>query len=169
MKGFIAVVRQARNRRLFYLLILAGIAFIKVRGAGFERWTFEFFALDTGKPRIEERIFRRSASREFDIRRYVEETLLGPVSPESAPLFSRDSRLLALMIRDGTVYANLSEIAALPPPEGGEPLVSLASLRRGIRRNFSFVKDVRLYIEGNEVAPAKLRAASGGKGETANF
>jgi hypothetical protein len=95
-------------------------------------------------------MLRSSSSRETDIRRYVEEALLGPVSPDSAPLFPRDTRLDSFLYRDGVVYADLSESAVLPPPEGGDVFRNFLTLYRGIRRNFPSVKDVRLFAAGRE-------------------
>ena len=98
----------------------------------------------------------RLSSQELEIRRYVEETLLGPVSPETSPLFFRDTRLRSLLYRDGVVYADLSEPAALPPlediplQEGGVSR-SLYTLDEGIRRNFPVVQEVKLFINGHRV------------------
>jgi hypothetical protein len=55
------------------------------------------------------------------------------------------------MYRQGVFYANLTESAALPPREGGDVFRSLLTLNEGIRRNFSFINDVKLFIGGNEV------------------
>ena len=100
---------------------------------------------------VEDRLLRRSTDRETDVHRYVDEVLLGPVSPDSAPLFPRETRLHSFMYREGVVYADLSEVAALPPVEGGDVFRNLLTLNQGVRRNFSYVKDVRLFIGGNEV------------------
>jgi hypothetical protein len=54
------------------------------------------------------------------------------------------------MYRDGVVYADLSE-AALFPLEGGDLFRSFLTLNEGIRRNFSFVRGVKIFIGGNEV------------------
>ena len=54
------------------------------------------------------------------------------------------------MLRDGTVYANLTEEAVFPPPGSMDVFNNLLTLNEGIRRNFSYVKDVRLFIGGNE-------------------
>jgi len=78
----------------------------------------------------------------------VAEALLGPVSPGSLPLFPGETRLLSLLYRDGTVYADLSEEAVLPPPEGGEVYNNFKTLHAGIKRNFSFVNEVRFFIAG---------------------
>jgi hypothetical protein len=116
--------------------------------SGLVRRTFVFYSINDGMVTVEDRMLKRSPSRELDIVRYVEEVLLGPISPDLAPLFPQETRLRSLLYRDGVVYADLSESAAEPPPEGGDVFRSLYTLNTGIRRNFSFVKDVRLFIAG---------------------
>ena len=96
-------------------------------------------------------MLRRSGDRETDIHRYVDEVLLGPVLPNLEPLFPRGTRLESFMYRDSVVYADLSEPAALPLPGGRDVFLSLLTLNEGIRRNFSWVKDVKIFIGGNEV------------------
>ncbi|GHV24864.1 hypothetical protein AGMMS4952_01290 [Spirochaetia bacterium] len=103
----------------------------------------------------------RAGSREDDIARYVKEALLGPVSLEQAPLFPKGTGVESLLYRDGVVYADLTEQAVLPVglpfPEGVDVFTGLDTLYRGIRRNFSYVKDVRLFIGGHEVTSEKFR------------
>ena len=55
------------------------------------------------------------------------------------------------MYREGVVYADLSESAALPLLAGGDVFRSFLTLKEGLQRNFSHVRDVRLFIGGNEV------------------
>jgi hypothetical protein len=57
------------------------------------------------------------------------------------------------------VYADFSEDAALPPPEGGEVFKNLQTLYTGIRRNFSFVRDVRFFIAGRAAYLEEFRPA----------
>jgi hypothetical protein len=102
-----------------------------------------------------------TGSREDNIRRYVEEALLGPVALDSAPLFPRGTRLSSLLYRDGVVYADLSEPAALGVAEGPGVFAALEALRGGLKRNFSYVKDVRLFIAGQEAYPEKFRELFG--------
>jgi len=96
-------------------------------------------------------MLRRSGDRETDIRRYVDEVLLGPSFPELDPLFPRGTKLNSFMYRETVVYADLSESAALPLEGSWDVFRSLLTLNEGIRRNFPFVGDVRLFIGGNEV------------------
>ena len=118
---------------------------------GLARRTFVFYTIREGNTVVEDRMLRRSGDEETDIRRYVEEALLGPVSPESAPLFPRETRLNSFMYRDEVVYADLTEAAVLPSPEVKDLFLSLLTLNEGLRRNFPNTKNVRLFIGGNEV------------------
>ncbi|MDR1565878.1 MAG: GerMN domain-containing protein [Treponema sp.] len=138
------------NRRVSYLAAIALIALLEFLISGLVRRTFVFYSILEGSAVVEDRMVRRSFSKETDIRRYVEEALLGPVSPDSAPLFPRETRLRSFMYREGTAYADLSEEAALPP-EGGDVFRSCLTLNEGLRRNFPSLKDVKLFIGGNEI------------------
>jgi hypothetical protein len=142
-------VNPAR-RGLFFLAALGLFAFVEFSVSGLVRRTFVFYSIRDGETTVEDRMLSSSASRETDIRRYVDEALLGPVSPDSAPLFPRDTRLDTFLYRDGVVYADLSESAVLPPPEGGDVFRNFLTLYWGIRRNFPAVKDVRLFAAGKE-------------------
>ncbi|GHV96111.1 hypothetical protein AGMMS50293_24310 [Spirochaetia bacterium] len=138
-----------KSRRRFLLLLILGLAaLVEFFVLGLARRTFVFYAIDNGMITVEDRMLKRSSSREVNVTRYVEEALLGPVSPDLLPLFPRETRLRSLLYRDGVVYADFSANAALPPEEGGEALHNLLTLNAGIRRNFSFVKDVRFFIAG---------------------
>jgi hypothetical protein len=116
------------------------------------RYTFVFYTFDRGTALVEDRMLPRSAFREENIARYVEETLLGPVSLEAAPLLVRGTRLRSLIFRDGTVYGDISQSAALPVLGAkADVFTGMLTLNQGIRRNFPYVSDVKLFIEGNEV------------------
>ena len=139
-----------RKRRLFYLAIICLLALGEFLLSGLVRRTLIFYSID-GKSIIEERMLRQSQDRETDIRRYIEEVLLGPSSPDTAPLFHRETQLRSFMYRDGIVYADFTEQAALPLGDSHDVFRSLFTLNQGVRRNFPQVKDVRLFIGGNEV------------------
>ncbi|MDR2479361.1 MAG: GerMN domain-containing protein [Treponema sp.] len=152
------------RRRLVFLGLLAAAALIEIIALGLARRTFVFYAIDSGQITVEDRMLKRSLSREVNITRYVEEALLGPVSPDSLPLFPRETRLRSLLYRDGIVYADFSEAAALPPLAGGEVFNNFRTLYSGIRRNFSFVKDVRFFITGKAAYAEEFRQMGEVKG-----
>ncbi|MDR2158773.1 MAG: GerMN domain-containing protein [Treponema sp.] len=150
-------------RYLFFLTALGFCALMEFVHSGLVRRTFVFYAIDNGLVTVEDRMLKRSASREQDVRRYAEEVLLGSVSPDSAPLFPRETRLESLLYREGVVYVDLSAAAALPPIEGGEVFRNMQTLHAGIRRNFPFVKDVRLFVEGKVVYNEDFRRIFAGE------
>jgi len=141
---------KKKNRRFLYLTIICLFALWEFFYSGLVRRTFLFYSNVEGNIVVEDRMLRRSQVRETDIRRYVDEVLLGPVTPNLAPLFPRETRLISFMYRGSVVYADLSEAALLAGIEGGDVFRSMLTLNEGIRRNFPYVRDVRLFIGGNE-------------------
>jgi len=165
---FATFFSKTKNRRLSYLVIIGLIALGDFLYLGLARRTFLFYSNNEGKAVVEDRLIRQSGDQETDIHRYIGEALLGPVSPDLAPLFPRDTRLSSFIYSEGVVYVDLSESAVLPSAEGnlsdssrmigirgfdegGIVFQSLLTLNEGIRRNFPVVKNVRLFIGGNEV------------------
>jgi hypothetical protein len=141
---------RKHNAAIAGLILLCAIALADYLSADFVRRTFVFKEMDTGQDRIEERMIMRTESREGDISRYVEEVILGPLSPGTVPLIDRNARLEALLLRGNAVYLDLSEEAVIPQAGSGI-LDSFEVLRGEITRNFPFVKRVRIFIAGNEI------------------
>ncbi|MDR1948886.1 MAG: GerMN domain-containing protein [Spirochaetaceae bacterium] len=156
--GILRFFGKKCNRRLLYLFLLGALAALEFTRLGLARRTFVFYAIETGKAVVEDRLLPKSESPETDVTRYVEEALLGPVSPELGPLFPRGTRLQSLLYREGVVYADLSESAVAGIPGGDDLFRSLSALEAGIRRNFSYVKDVRLFIAGNQLRIGKANS-----------
>jgi hypothetical protein len=148
------------SRRLIYLILLCLAALADFLYMGLVRRTFVFYFAADRSIIVEDRMLRRSGSQEADMTRYVEEFLLGPESPDLAPLFPRETRLRSLLYREGVVYVDLSESAALPFSEWGLPgqgvFTSFDTLYQGIRRNFPYARDVRLFVRGNAAFAGEL-------------
>jgi hypothetical protein len=158
--GTVRFFGRKQCRRFIYLALLGIPALFEYWSAGFVRRTFVFYARDTGKAEVEERFLPSMPCRELAVRQYIEETLLGPVLSESDPLFPRETGLKSMLLRDGIVYADLSLSAALPYSAGADVFRSLYVLHRGVRRNFGFVRDVRLFIDGREAYYERFRGVS---------
>jgi hypothetical protein len=102
------------------------------------------------------------ASEETDLRRYIEEALLGPESVENTPLFAPGTRLFSFIYSDGDVYAGFTPLAAMPAGlfagktaggTGGSLLPdSFQILRDGIKRNFPAVREVKFFVHGEPIA-----------------
>ena len=138
-------------RRLAYLVVLTIFAFIEMGRSGLSRRTFEFFIYENNRPVVEDRMLHKASSKETDIKSYIEELILGPVSMDFAPLLAKGTTLRSYMFRNGVVYADFSREAALPI-QGGKPLFdNFLTVNQGIRRNFSGISDVKFFVNGNEV------------------
>jgi hypothetical protein len=149
---------EKRVRRLLYLVIIGLVAFKGIMGTDQSRYTFLFYDMKDYRAQTEEHMLQRSSSEETAITRYAEETLFGPRNPSSAPLFPRETKLLSLFFRDGIVYIDLSEPAALPVViENGKDISmggierGLATFRDGLARNFPFIKGTKFFIEGHSI------------------
>ena len=142
---------KTKNRRLSYIVVISLLALGDFLHLGLVRRTIVFYSSIEGKTVVEDRMLRRSGDRETDIRRYVDEVLLGPSFPDLDSLFPRGTRLDSFMYRESVVYVDLSESAALPIEGNWDVFRSLLALNEGLRRNFPFVGDVRIFIGGNEV------------------
>jgi hypothetical protein len=144
------VVFFKQIRRLFYLIALTVFAFLEMGHSGLVRRTFEFFTYD-GTTVVEDRMLHRASTPELNIKYYLEELILGPVSVDFSPLLSKETKLRSFMYRNNTVYADFSS-DALMPFYGGQPLFdSMVTINQCIRRNFRSVSGVKLFIGGNEV------------------
>jgi len=129
------------------LLLIIG-AFVEYKVLGLARRTFVFYTNNNASVVVEDRMLKRSASKEVEITRYTQEAVLGPSSPELQPLFPNGTRLESLLYRDGVVFIDFSVDAALPAVEEGDTFNSFNTLYTGILRNFPSVKDVKFFIEG---------------------
>jgi len=156
-KAVAEFLSSAFKRRLLLISILMIVALTEFFYLGLARRTFVFYTVNDGVIVVEDRMLKHSASPEGDIIRYTEETLLGSVAPDLLPLFPRETRLKSLLYRNGVVYADFSHEAALPPAEGGTVLENFRTLYAGILRNFSYVKEVRFFIEGKAIFVENFR------------
>jgi hypothetical protein len=146
--------QAGRFFRFFLVLLIGGIALGSVIHTDQKRYTFVFFGMKDRIPRMEERMVPRTRDRESEIRRYAEETLLGPQNPASALLFPRETKLLSFLYQEKTVYINLSEHAAMPiffdgAPDNEALTRTFTAFRESLMRNFSFIKEIKFFIEGH--------------------
>ncbi|MDR1444540.1 MAG: GerMN domain-containing protein [Treponema sp.] len=157
--------RVKTTRRLVLLLLISLFALWNYLALGFVRRTFVFSSVAGWSIIVEDRMLRRSGSREDDMIRYVEEFLLGPVSPDLAPPFPRETRLKSLLYRGGVAYVDLSGAALFPTPEqeaqGAGVFGNFETLYRGILRNFPYLQGVRLFVDGNAAFAGEFPPAQG--------
>ncbi len=132
-------------RRLLYVVVLWCCALLSIACNGKQRYIFEFFS-SKGKPVLEVRFLPKYGNLEQRVTLYVEEMLLGPGLQDALPLFSRESSVESVLVRKGIAYINFSEITSLSATQ-----MRLQICSSLILRNFPFLKEVILFINGNEV------------------
>jgi hypothetical protein len=157
MKVITVLFGSKAKRRFIFLILLSLAALVEFYLLSLARRTFVFYTIDEGIITVENRMIKRSHSREVNIIRYIEELLLGPISPDLLPVFPRETRLKSLLYRNEVVYADFSADAELPPVEGGNVPDNFQTLYAGILRNFSYVRDVRFFIEGKAAYAEEFR------------
>lgn len=150
-----------RRRSLYLALLLIG-ALADYAASGKVARSFEFRSLRDGRPVVERRFLRRSATREESVGAYVAEYLLGPSDIDSAYLFDRGSSVRTVILRGRVAHVDLSAAAAFPAERGVDVRTSLNILISGIKRNFPNIKHAAVYIEGHE--PYAI-SDSGGSGD----
>ncbi len=134
------------------LILLGLIALADFLIIGNNRYTMVFYSIKEGTPVIEDRMIPSAKTREESLTRYIDEVLLGSVDLDTAPLFLEETRLETLFYRNGEVYINLSETAALAPEDGIHDVKkNISTLVSGIKRNFSYIDKIIIFIHGNEV------------------
>lgn len=139
------------------LAALCAFAVVDAFASGTVRRTFLFSSLRGSRVVAERRSLPRAAvkrngatAKEALLEQYVSEALLGPFSANLGRLFHRDAGLSSVMLRGDVAFVSLSEEAAIPEPDSPDVASSLALLEKGLRSNFTFVKEIRFFIGGRE-------------------
>ncbi|MCL2277613.1 MAG: GerMN domain-containing protein [Treponema sp.] len=151
IKSIAGVFASPVVRALILAGILAAFTITDFLLLNLARRTFVFYTVIEGIIVVENRMIKNAETREIDIKRYAEETLLGPASPGLLQLFPKGTKLISLIYRDGVVYINMSKDAQMPPIEGGTTFNNFRTFYQGILRNFTYVSDVRFFIEGSVI------------------
>jgi len=64
--------------------------------------------------------------------------------------------VVSLLVRKDIAYVDLSVDGAFTPDPAVDPRSSVAVLRQGILRNFPFLKDAIIFIDGKEPYTKKI-------------
>ncbi|AEJ19774.1 GerMN domain-containing protein [Gracilinema caldarium] len=151
LQGITGFFQISINRRLTFLLVLLVIASLDVILTPKKRYIYSFFSQKTKTLHIETRYLVSGKTKEDQLRYFIEEYLLGPSSVDLMPLFPVDAVLTTVMIRNEKAYINLSDSAALPLQNSVSFEQRARLFTQIIRKNFQSIKEITLFIAGNEV------------------
>lgn len=139
---------------LFLVLILAvSIFFFTSKNMGPRRVLY-FEAMDgSGLYMESRRIMEYSPLQEeaVHLQQFVQELLLGSVTNGFRSLFQQGTKIESCFVQDDILFINLSKEALFPGVTTSATKDAVDLLVFNIKKNFSWVKSVEIYIDGNKV------------------
>lgn len=89
---------------------------------------------------------------EHNVELTVREILLGPARHDHLRLFSRDASLRSVLVRQGTIYIDLSKASFIPDTDAVySPKEALEVLKATLTDNFAGISRVLVSVEGEPV------------------
>lgn len=89
-------------------------------------------------------------SAQGDIKAYIDDILLGPITHGLCPLFAPGTRVLSCFVRGGVLYVNLSGALLNVNSRSSDIKTGIDLLKKNVMRNFADIKDVCVFVEGGE-------------------
>lgn len=89
--------------------------------------------------------------RDVHVRQFVQELLLGPTTHGLRPLFQLGTSLESCFLQDKALFINLSQEALFPGETTSSTRDAVDLLILNVRKNFSWIESVEIYICSNKV------------------
>ena len=139
---------------IFLIVILVvSIFFYNFENLG-KRRVLYFEAVDGSGLYIESRRITEYSStqgRDVHVQQFVQELLLGPVTNGFKSLFLQNTRLESCFLQGNSLYINLSKEALFPGVTTSATKDAVDLLVYNIKKNFSWIESVEIYIDSNKV------------------
>lgn len=114
------------------------------------RKVFIFQSLDDNSIHFEVRYLPK-VEKSQRIEQYINDLLLGPINDRYRPLFPDDTKLNYCFIRDEKLFIDLSEESVMQKGISSDTKTAVELLKLNITKNFNGIKDVILFMMGQEV------------------
>lgn len=115
-----------------------------------EKRVFIFPSVESGVKIVETRYLPENPH-QGKLQIYIEEMLLGSQTERTKNLFTAGTKVNSCFERNGTLYLDLSDDLI----QMGEGVVSIREgfelLKFNIKKNFSEIKDIQVFVQGNTV------------------
>lgn len=150
------IISELKKNKVFsiFLLTILVLAFATSMVFCFiekveRRHTFIFPSVEKGEYIIESRFLPKTnkSSMEF----FIDELLLGPQTERCQYVFAKDTMLNSFIFNNGIVYVDLSDHALYPADNQISIKNSCELLEKNLHNNFPSVKEVKIFINGNQV------------------
>ena len=112
------------------------------------RYVFMFQSAATGKICMESRYLPRRPV-QGKVNCYVDELLLGALTAEYRPLFTRGTRAQSCFVRDGILYVDLSDALISESDGASEIGQGMELFRKNILYNFKNINTIEVFVAGN--------------------
>ena len=112
------------------------------------RYVFMFQSAATGKICMESRYLPKDPV-QGDVNCYVDELLLGPLTAEYRPLFTRGTRAQSCFVRSGVLYVDLSDALVSQADGASEIRQGMELFRKNILYNFKNIHTIEVFVAGN--------------------
>lgn len=145
---------QGMGVYIFLILILAVSIFLYNSENLGKRRVLYFEAVDGSGLYIESRRITEYSStqgRDVHVQQFVQELLLGPVTNGFKSLFLQGTRLESCFVQENILFINLSKEALFPGATTSSTKDGVNLLVYNIKKNFSWIESVEIYIDGNKV------------------
>lgn len=139
---------------IFLILILVVSIFLYNSENLGKRRVLYFEAVDGSGLYIESRRITEYSStqgRDVHVQQFVQELLLGPVTNGFKSLFLQGTRLEYCFVQENILFINLSKEALFPGATTSATKDGVNLLVYNIKKNFSWIESVEIYIDGNKV------------------
>lgn len=136
---------------VFGFIIILFIAIHILAHHGSDRRVFYFPISGSSKNQKEVR-YLDSNPVQGKINYYIDELVLGPSLYRSRPIFTPGTQVEYCFLREKTLYIGLSQEAALQDGGSAEMSRALSLLKKNIKRNFTGIKHIELFIDGNFIS-----------------
>ncbi|MBO7174221.1 MAG: GerMN domain-containing protein [Spirochaetaceae bacterium] len=139
---------------IFLILILVVSIFLYNSENLGKRRVLYFEAVDGSGLYIESRRITEYSStqgRAVHVQQFVQELLLGPVTNGFKSLFLQGTRLESCFVQENILFINLSKEALFPSATTSATKDGVNLLVYNIKKNFSWIESVEIYIDGNKV------------------
>ena len=139
------------------ILILISFAFVfsvfiwKINNNGTRRVVLFESKANPSELSYEVRFLRNSLTGD-DIKQYVDEILLGPISPQARLLFPLGTNVRSCFVSGKILYLDLSEEALqITSGEASNTVFALKILKKNLFTNFKNIDIINLFIMGKKV------------------
>jgi hypothetical protein len=151
-------LKKFRIAALAGMVLLGAACFVDFLARDSNRMLMTFYTVADGNDLVEERMVKNAENRDIgaQMRYYVDEILLGPLSYGAAGFFPVVT-VQSCTVSGGTAYIGLPSPVVWAGVKNAEDRLtvdtvrSFETLREDIGRNFRSLKNVVLFIEGKEI------------------